>query len=135
MSTRYVNPPGLKTQSYYTHGIVKDGSPVFLTGQVAWDEQGELVGRHDIAAQMAQIWNNIGIAVRELGASLDDIVKIVTYSTSREWLPAIHAERSKHFSAGRFPASTFVLVGGLVDPDMLVEIDVTVMVPSTALST
>ncbi|WP_083452335.1 Rid family hydrolase [Candidatus Burkholderia verschuerenii] len=68
-------------------------------------------------------------AVSALGATLEDIVKIVTFSTSRDWLPAIHAERSKHFEAGRFPASTFVLVGGLVDPEMLVEIDVTVMVP------
>jgi 2-iminobutanoate/2-iminopropanoate deaminase len=129
MSARYLNPEGLKTQSYYTHGIVREGTPVFLTGQVAWDEHGELVGAGDIEAQMAQIWKNIGTAVKALGATLDDIVKIVTFSTSRDWLPAIHAERSKHFEAGRFPASTFVLVGGLVDPDMLVEIDVTVIVP------
>ncbi|MFM0758011.1 RidA family protein [Paraburkholderia strydomiana] len=130
MSARYVNPEGLKTQSYYTHAIVRDGTLVFLTGQVAWDEAGELVGRDDIGTQMAQIWINIGAAVTALGATFDDIVKIVTYSTSREWLPAIHAERSKHFAPGRFPASTFVLVSGLVDPDMLVEIDVTVMVPA-----
>jgi 2-iminobutanoate/2-iminopropanoate deaminase len=129
MSTRYINPQGLKQQSYYTHGIVREGTPVFLTGQVAWDEAGNLVGAGDIEAQMAQIWKNIGIAVGALGATLDDIVKIVTFSTSREWLPAIHAERSKHFEAGRFPASTFVLVGGLVDPEMLVEIDVIVMLP------
>jgi 2-iminobutanoate/2-iminopropanoate deaminase len=129
MSARYINPAGLKTQSYYTHGIVREGTPVFLTGQVAWDEYGELVGAGDIEAQMAQIWKNIETAVTALGAKLEHIVKIVTYSTSREWLPAIHAERSRHFEAGRFPASTFVLVGGLVDPEMYVEIDVTVVVP------
>ena len=131
MNARYVNPAELKTQSYYTHGIAREGTPVFLTGQVAWDKDGELVGRGDIAVQMAQIWHNIGVAVTELGATLGDIVKIVTYSTSREWLPAIHTERGRHFQPGRFPASTFVLVGGLVDPDMLVEIDVTVMVPAS----
>lgn len=131
MSARYVNPPGLKQQTYYTHGIVRKGQPVFLTGQVAWNDQGELVGAGDIAAQMAQIWANIEIAVGALGATLDDIVKLVTYATSREWLPAIHAERSRHFQEGRFPASTFVLVAGLVDPGMSVEIDVTVMVPES----
>jgi enamine deaminase RidA (YjgF/YER057c/UK114 family) len=131
MSVRYVNPIGLKQQTYYTHGIVRPGHPVFLTGQVAWDENGDLIGEGDIAAQMAQIWKNIEIAVTALGATLDDIVKLVTFSTSREWLPAIHAERGKHFQDGRFPASTFVLVAGLVDPQMLVEIDVTVMLPET----
>ncbi|WP_157056196.1 hypothetical protein [Candidatus Burkholderia verschuerenii] len=55
MNARYVNPQGLKTQSYYTHGIVREGTPVFLTGQVACDADGQLVGAGDIDAQMAQI--------------------------------------------------------------------------------
>lgn len=128
MEAKYVSPTGLKKQSYYSHAMVKTGVPVFLTGQVAWDVEGELVGQGDIEAQMAQIWRNIDTAVAALGATKRDIVKLVTYSTSREWLPAIHAERAKHFEVGCFPASTFVLVDGLVDPDMLVEIDVIVMV-------
>lgn len=127
-SAQYVNPVGLKAQSYYNHAVVKQGTPVHLTGQVAWNEAGDLVGKGDPEAQMAQLWRNIHTLLAALGATTEDIVKLVTFSTSREWLPAIHAERAKHFAAGRFPASTFVLVSGLVDPDMLVEIDVTVMV-------
>lgn len=129
MSTNYVNPPALKQQSYYSHAVVKRGTPVFLTGQVAWDADGELVGEGDIEAQMKQLWSNIRALLSELSASPDDIVKLVTYGTSRDWLPAIHAERQKHFEPGKFPASTFVLVSGLVDPRMMVEIDVIVMLP------
>jgi enamine deaminase RidA (YjgF/YER057c/UK114 family) len=75
------------------------------------------------------IFLNLQPVVSELSASPADIVKLVTYGTSRDWLPAIHAERQKHFEPGKFPASTFVLVSGLVDPRMMVEIDVIVMLP------
>ncbi len=131
MTRHYVNPTPLKRQTYYNHAVVKTGVPVFLTGQVAWDAQGELVGRNDIAAQMTQIWSNILTAVADIGGTPGDIVKLVTYATSREWLPAIHAERARHFSPGCYPASTFVLVQGLVDPEMMVEIDVTVVLPES----
>jgi len=127
-ASQYVNPSSLKKQSYYNHAVVRQGTPVFLTGQVAWNEAGELVGKGDAPVQMAQIWRNIQSVLAELQATPANIVKLVTFSTSREWLPAIHAERAKHFAEGQFPASTFVLVDGLVDPDMLVEIDVTVIV-------
>ena len=132
MSTRYVNPPALKAQTYYNHVVIKSGRPVFLTGQVAWNADGELVGKGDVVKQMAQLWQNICAVLSDMGSTPADIVKLVTYSTSRDHLPAIHAERAKHFAAGQFPASTFVLVSGLVDPDMLVEIDVTVMVGDAA---
>lgn len=127
-NARYINPPSSKKQSYYNHAVVRQGTPVYLTGQVAWNETGELVGKGDVEAQMAQLWRNIHAVLAELGATAENIVKLVTFSTSRDWLPAIHAERAKHFRSGQFPASTFVLVSGLVDPDMLVEIDVTVMI-------
>lgn len=129
MNPTYVNPVGIKQQTYYTHAVVASGTPVFLTGQVAWNAEGELVGEGDIDAQMRQLWSNIRTLLTELGATPANIVKLVTYGTSRDWLPAIHAERQKHFEEGKFPASTFVLVSGLVDPRMMVEIDVTVMLP------
>ena len=127
--TRLVNPPGLKRQSYYNHAVVKAGTPVFLTGQVAWDEDGAVVGPGDIAAQIAQVWRNIAACLTELGAGQQDIVKLVTYATSRDVLPALHAERSRVFGEGPYPASTFLVVAGLAEPALLVEIDVTVMLP------
>ncbi|WP_158811733.1 RidA family protein [Beijerinckia sp. L45] len=130
--TRLVNPPALKAQSYYNHAVVKAGTPVFLTGQVAWDGDGIIVGPGDIAAQIAQTWRNIDALVTEIGATRQDIVKLVTYATSRDFLPALHAERGRFFGDGPYPASTFILVAGLAEPDLLVEIDVTVMLPHGA---
>jgi 2-iminobutanoate/2-iminopropanoate deaminase len=130
--TRLVNPAALKQQSYYNHAVVKGGTPVFLTGQVAWDRDGRVVGVGDIAAQIAQVWRNIDALLVELGAARTDIVKLVTYATGRDFLPALHAERTRFFGEGPYPASTFILVAGLADPDLLVEIDVTLMLADPA---
>ena len=127
--TRRINPSALKAQSYYNHAVVKPGTPVFLTGQVAWDKDGRVVGIGDIAAQVAQTWRNIDAILADLPASRNDIVKIVTFATSRDHLPALHAERARFFGEGPYPASTFIVVAGLADPDLMVEIDVTLMLP------
>jgi enamine deaminase RidA (YjgF/YER057c/UK114 family) len=126
--TRVINPPTIKKQSFYNHAIVKAGTPVFVTGQVAWDKHGAIVGKGDIDAQIGQIWRNIDAVLSELGAGREDIVKLITYATSRDLLPAIHAGRDAYFGEARRPASTFIVVAGLADPDLLVEIDVTVVV-------
>lgn len=125
--TRLVNPAALKAQSFYNHAVVKSGTPVFFTGQVAWDTDGHIVGVGDIEAQAAQVWRNIDALLQELGSSRQDIVKIITYATSRDFLPALHAERGRFFGDGAYPASTFILVAGLADPELLVEIEATVM--------
>ena len=131
--TRLVNPAALKAQSYYNHAVVKTGTPVFLTGQVAWDREGRIVGVGDIAGQIAQVWRNIESMLDELGAARTDIVKLVTYATSRDFIPALHAERTRFFGNGPYPASTFIMVAGLAEPDLLVEIDVTLMLADPAL--
>ena len=123
MTSIYVDPPGLAPSAGYTHAVVRHGTPVFVTGQIALDEFGQLVGPGDIAAQVAQVWRNISLACTGLGGSLADIVKITTFTTSRMHLEAIAAERRKHFTTGAFPASTFLVVSELASADYLVEIE------------
>lgn len=125
-----INPPGLKKQSFYNHAVAKPGIPVFLTGQVAWDEEGNVVGAGDIEAQVAQVYANIGLALEGLGATPSDIVKTVTYVTKTGLAPFIHKGRLAFFGDADLPASTYVQVAGLADPELLLEIDVTVMLPA-----
>lgn len=124
-----INPPGLKQQPYYNHAKLRPGIPVHATGQVAWDEQGEVVGIGDINAQVAQTYKNIGLLLDGLGAVPDDIVKTVTYVTDPAFAAAIHRGRQAFFEGAELPASTFIHVAGLADPRLLLEIDVVVMVP------
>lgn len=95
------NPDGLKRQSYYNHALIRPGTPVFLTGQVAWDETGAIVGAGDIAAQVAQVWKNIRLALDGLGVGPEAIVKLTTYATSRDFIPALHEARTAFFAGAR----------------------------------
>jgi 2-iminobutanoate/2-iminopropanoate deaminase len=124
-AVRVVNPSGLKRQSYYNHAVIRSGTPVFLTGQVSWDENGAVVGAGDIDRQVDQVYRNIGLLLAEMGAGPGNVVKIVTYATDRAFLPPLHRGRSAFFRGHALPASTFILVAGLADPELLVEIDVT----------
>ncbi|MDY7100607.1 MAG: RidA family protein [Actinomycetota bacterium] len=133
MTAVAVNPPDVHPVPAYSHALVRRGTPVFLTGQIALDASGQLVGRGDPAAQAAQVWRNIGSVVAALGADMGDIVKLTTYAVDLGHLSAIGAERAKHFEPGRFPASTFLVVAGLAHPDYLVEIEATVMLDDAAL--
>lgn len=123
-----INPRGLKRQAYYNHAKIRPGRPVFPTGQVAWDENGEVVGVGDIEAQVAQVYRNIGLLLDGLGASPDDIVKTVTYVTDARFAAAIHRGRLAFFAGCDLPASTLVEVAALADPRLLIEIDLVVMV-------
>lgn len=124
-----IDPDGVAARSYYTHALARPGHPVFLTGQVAWDAAGEVVGVGDIEAQIAQTWANLVAVLERMGATTADIVKLTTYATDRASIPAIHAERARHFPPGAFPASTFIQVIGLAEPELLVEVDAVVVLP------
>jgi 2-iminobutanoate/2-iminopropanoate deaminase len=124
-----INPKGLKQQTFYNHAIARTGTPIFLTGQVAWDENGNVVGAGDIDAQVAQVYNNIGLALEGLGATPADIVKTTTYVTERGLAPSIHRGRIAFFGSAPLPASTYIQVAGLADPELMLEIEVIVMLP------
>ncbi|SNQ46085.1 Endoribonuclease L-PSP (fragment) [Frankia canadensis] len=126
----FVQPVGVREVAAYTHAIVRPGVPVFLTGQVAWDTDGRVVGVGDIAAQTAQVWRNIALVLAGIGAGMNDIVKLTTYTTDAAHRDVIGAERARHFAPGRFPASTFLVVAGLADPELLVEIEAIAVLPT-----
>jgi 2-iminobutanoate/2-iminopropanoate deaminase len=124
-----VNPGTVRQVSGYSHAKIRGGVPVFLTGQVAWDLDGNVVGTGDIAVQVELAWSNIRAILDDLGATTDDIVKITTYATDPRFMGAIGEAKARQFAPGAFPASTFLVVAALADPDLLVEIEATVMIP------
>jgi enamine deaminase RidA (YjgF/YER057c/UK114 family) len=123
-----INPAGVRAVSAYSHALVKAGTPVFVTGQVAWDVDGNVVGKGDIAAQLEQTWANIHAVLAEFGASITDVVKLTTYATDARFMQTIGEAKARQFVPGQFPASTFLVVAGLADPDLLVEIEVIAMI-------
>ncbi len=128
MSKTVINPPDLAKPTGYSYAIKKTGTPVFISGQVALDADGKLVGENDPAAQTEQVFKNLQSVVEACGGTLDDVVKITIFVTDPAYRPAVAAARLKWFKEGAWPASTYLVVSALAVPTMLVEIEAVAMV-------
>lgn len=105
------------------------GNTVYLRGQVGQDlETAESVGIGDPAAQAEQAMKNVATLLREAGAELEDIVKIVVYLTDPRYRDAVYPVIGRWLK-GVYPVSTGVVVSALARPEWLVEIDVTAVIP------
>lgn len=94
---------------------------IWLSGQIAFDEQGNIVGKGDIGAQTEQCVKNLQAALEKLDATLNDIVEVTVFVTDMTGLKDVHEVRLKHFNPP-YPTSTLVKVSGFVNPDALIEI-------------
>lgn len=121
------SPPGMYAAANYEHVAIA-GDFAFVAGQVARDEAGQLVGPGDAAAQAACIYRNIGRILDHIGATPQQVVKIMVFLTDRADSAAVGAERQKFFGAHR-PPHTGIIVSGLGGPEVKVEIEVTVYMP------
>lgn len=92
-----------------------------MTGQVAWDGEGRLVGADDVEAQLCQCFENMRMILEHVGGRLDDIVSLTIYFLRREDLPAIQQVRAHYLRAATAPASILIQTSGLVVPELLVE--------------
>ncbi len=102
---------------------VPAGNLVFVSGQVARNAQGELVGLGDIKAQTRQTLENVKSVLETAGATMDDVVKVTVFVTNvAEHFSQIHEVRSEFFKKD-YPASTLVEVRSLVNKDLLIEIE------------
>ena len=112
-----------KPVGHYSQCVKASGSQlVFIAGQVAVNEHGQLVGKGDIEAQTYQVMKNIEVIVRAAGGTMDDIVQTVTYDTDIEkHVEGMRKVRDEFFSPN-FPAGAKVEVKRLVHPDYLLEI-------------
>jgi enamine deaminase RidA (YjgF/YER057c/UK114 family) len=102
---------------------------VHVTGQVAWDEDDNVVGAGDAGAQMEKAIENVRTVLAEVGGTLGDIVSMTIYFLDRAHLPVIQRVRARHFDIETAPASVLVQVPGLVLPEFLVELVPVAVVP------
>ncbi len=124
-----IDPEGLPKVDFHKQVSLATGSKLaFMAGQVAWDANGDLVGKGDLAAQIEQCYLNVGAAVADVGGSFDNIAKLTIYIVewAAEKFPLLHEGRARAFAklgVNSLVPGTLIGVTALFTPDILVEIE------------
>ena len=103
---------------------VRAGDVLYISGMVAMDREGRIVGTGDAARQTEQIFENIAKVLTHVGADYSRVTSVLIHLTNMEDRPRINPARIRYFGEHR-PASTLVQVTSLVHPDLLVEVTCT----------
>ncbi len=111
------------------------GRRVHLTGQVAWDAAGNIVGAGDAERQTEVALENIRRVLAEMGGRISDIVSLTTYYVRDEDKPAINRAREKVLEKASAPVGTGVKVSGLWEPGLLVELTAIAVIPDDRFQT
>ena len=128
MKRTVINPASLfHSQQFGFSQIVisPPGTQVFISGQVAWDENAQIVGANDLAMQTKKSLENLQTAIETAGGSLENIVMLRIYKVAykQEDGPIISGALISFFGTENPPASTWISVDGLANSDFLIEIE------------
>jgi len=123
------NPDTLgKPLGQYSHIARVRGAAelVFIAGQIATDQAGNPVGADDFDAQCAQVYANIGAALKAAGGGWSNVVQFTTYLVHSQDIPKLRAFRqrefSRYFPGGAYPPNTLLVVDRLASESYLLEI-------------
>jgi enamine deaminase RidA (YjgF/YER057c/UK114 family) len=122
-----INPPELGTPPGYSQIVeVSANRIIFVAGQTALDSDGHLVGKNDFAAQAAQVFSNLAVALQASGCAAANLVKLTVFLTDMDNLGRYREARNRFFASVTPPAApavTLVEVSKLYGPDFLIEIE------------
>jgi enamine deaminase RidA (YjgF/YER057c/UK114 family) len=131
----YFNPPSAPpVQGMYSHvARMSPGELAFIAGQVAIDAKGNPVGVGDLAAQVNQVFENLGKILKDLGGDFEQVVQFTTYLTGADLIPPFMSARSalfpKLFPGGKYPPNTLLVIDRLVRPEFMLEVEAIARVP------
>jgi reactive intermediate/imine deaminase len=115
----------------YSHAVrieTDDGVLLFVSGQVAFDADGNLVGEGDMARQTEAVFENLKAILEANGGSFDDVVKLSTFMTDIGRLAEMRDVRLRYLQDPP-PASTTVEVSSLFRPEALIEVEAVAAIP------
>lgn len=126
------NPPGTWPQAGrpYNHGVVPgDGRVLYMTGQVAWDAEGKVVGPGNCEIQVRKSFENVRNILAAVGGTLEDIVSMTIVFVNRDDLPTIQKARAEFLRPETGPASIMFQAAGLIVPELVVELIPVAVIP------
>lgn len=126
-----INPPELGKHSGYSQGVkAQGGSLVFVAGQVAWNQQGQIVSP-DFSAQFAKALANVLTVLRASGGQPENLVRLTIYVLDRREYLANRkgvGEAYRQQMGNHYPAMTLVEVQGLLEEGAKLELEATAVV-------
>jgi enamine deaminase RidA (YjgF/YER057c/UK114 family) len=129
---RVFSPPQMPKPVGYSHvAEITNGKIVYISGQVAMDASGNVVGKNDYSAQIEQIFRNLNAALQAAGGSFRNVIKLNYYivdTVERSEFFAYRAVRDKYVDTANPPAATVVIVKGLFMPEFLIEVEAVAVV-------
>jgi enamine deaminase RidA (YjgF/YER057c/UK114 family) len=131
-NVQFKNSSDISPPAGYSHAVVvNSGKIVFLSGQVGLDKHGEMLGKDDFHAQVAQAFSNLRSALSAAGATPNNLVKLNYYvvGLNHDKLVAIRDVRDQMINKEHPPASTLAGVQALFREDALIEIEAVAMIP------
>jgi reactive intermediate/imine deaminase len=124
MPRKVLRPPSLSFQprpAYPYSPGAQGGRLVCTAGQVAWNNQGKLVGVGDVGAQTEQTLRNVEAVVKEAGGNLSDVLKCNVYLSDMRYFQAMNDVFARFFPSD--PPARTTVEARLAEPEMLVEIE------------
>lgn len=124
MEMKYLQPENVpKPAGDYSNGlIVKKGTLVVISGQVACDAKGNLIGKGDIKAQSRQVFENLKNMLASAGASFKDVIKLGIFLKNLEDFGPFKEVRAQYLTPP-YPPTTLLIVKSLAREEWLLEIE------------
>ncbi|MFC8178833.1 RidA family protein [Rhodococcus sp. NPDC057297] len=122
---REINAPDIPApRGHFAHAVSVEGAgpPIYISGLLALDSDGLIVGPNDAEMQTTRILDSLESILAAAGTSVDRLVKLTVYVTDIDDRAAISALRRTRWPNIK-PASTLVEVSGLAADGAVVEID------------
>lgn len=127
-TVKHTNPASLSKPTGYTHVVeVSGGRTLYVSGQIALDQAGAVVGKGDLKAQTVQVFENLKAALASSGATFEHVVKLTVFMTDVSEIQTFRDVRDRYLS-GALPASSLVQVVRLARPELLIEVEAVAVV-------
>jgi len=120
----FVNPTTLAKPTGYSHAVIAiGGRTIYVAGQVALDQSGNIVGKDDFRAQTTQVFENLKKALEAAGATFKNVVKLNYYVVDMKQIQTLREIRNTYVNTAEPPASTLVEVKRLAREEFLIEVE------------
>jgi len=126
------NPPTVSKPTGYSHAAEIDLGKIkmlIISGQVALDVEGKVVGENNFEQQTEQVFKNIKAIVENSGGTMNDLIKITIYVKDVSNIVKFREIRNKYINVSNPPASTLVEITNLARDEFLVEVEATAVIP------